>query len=212
MHAVFMEAGTQGLQGNLLRMRKRALIQTPDKSNQGLFLVKKGTLRLYKISDEGKQFTLDILSSGQVFGELDSFELGSSDVFIECIDDTELLWIDKKQFEVYLMAHPYIAVKFLGVLSKRLKEREFTLQNVVFSDVRERILNLLERLVIEFGLDHGDYSLIDIPLTHQEIANMIGATRESVSSIMRDLVREDYIVTGRKTIKVNRKKRIASDR
>lgn len=205
MNAILAEADLSGLQGSLIQLQKRALLQTNEKKYQGLYLIKQGKLRLYKINDDGKQFTLDILGKGDFFGEAGSFALSSNEIIIECIEDTDLVRIDKKEFEIYLMGHPHIAIKFLGVLSSRLQEREFTIQNVVFSDVKERILNLLRRLSIEFGLENGDYYIIDIPLTHQEIANMIGTTRESVSNLIRDLVRKDYIQTGRRSIKVSKK-------
>ncbi|MCA0757240.1 Crp/Fnr family transcriptional regulator [Paenibacillus sp. N4] len=107
------------------------LIQTPYTFREGLFLLKDGKLKLYKIKPEGKQFIVSILGAGNVFGEIDSFSLGTNDTFIET------------------------------------------------------------------------YHKIDMPLSHQEIANMIGSTRETVTTVLNELSKDGVIKTGRMSVHIN---------
>jgi CRP-like cAMP-binding protein len=185
-------------------LHKDTLIQSPFTFREGLYFIKKGKLRLYKINSDGKQFTLGILGKGNLFGEIDTFSLGTRDVYISTIEKTLLCSMGKEQFEQFLASRPHLVLKLLGVLSERLKEREAMLEQFALSGIRERVLHLLIKMSEQFGVPEGEYYKIDLPLTHQELANMIGATRESVSVILGDLVKEDLIRTGRRSIHIRK--------
>jgi CRP-like cAMP-binding protein len=184
------------------KLPKNMLIQTPDTFREGLYVIKEGKVRLYKINPGGKQFTLGILGKGNAFGEIDSFSLGTRDVFIETMDHTLLCSLEKKQFETFLAERPELAIKLLKLLSERLQERDAMLEQLALGDIRDRVLHLLIKLSEQFGIEEEGYHKIDLPLTHQELANMIGATRESVTVVLKELVKEDMIRTGRMSIHV----------
>ncbi len=185
---------------------KNTLIQTPQTFREGLYLLKKGKLRLYKTNMDGKQFTLGILGAGNVFGETDSFSLGTSDVYIETLENTIICSLTKTEFEQFLVKRPEVSLKLLQVMSERLKEQNAMLEKLALSDVKERVTYLLTKFSEQFGIVQGDYSIIDLPLTHQELANMIGATRESVTNTLNILVKEGVIKTERKSISLRRNK------
>jgi CRP-like cAMP-binding protein len=188
-------------------LKKNTLIQAPDTFREGLYLLKEGKLRIYKINSEGKQFTLGILGNGNVFGEIDSLSLGTRDVYIETIEDTILCSLAKDQFEKFLVDRPQLIMKFLKALSERLNERDSMLEQLALGGIRDRVLHLLLKLSEQFGvIEGGEYHKIDLPLTHQELANMLGVTRESVTVVLNELVKEDIIRTGRKSIHVRRDK------
>ncbi|MGN7309249.1 Crp/Fnr family transcriptional regulator, partial [Bacillus subtilis] len=69
------------------QLKKGNLIQTPETFREGLYFLKEGKLKLYKINSDGKQFIVSILGAGNVFGEIDSFSLGTRDTYIETIED-----------------------------------------------------------------------------------------------------------------------------
>lgn len=183
-------------------LKKNILIQTPETFREGLYFLKEGKLRLYKVNPEGKQFTLGILGKGNVFGEIDSFSLGTKDIFIETMENTLLCSLGKEQFEQFLLSRPQLAMKFLKVLSERLKERDAMLEKLALGDIRDRVLHLLVKLSEQFGVEEEGYHKIDLPLSHQELANMIGATRESVTVILNVLSKDEVIRSGRMSIHV----------
>lgn len=184
-------------------IKRGELIQSPDTFREGLYLLKEGKLKLYKINPEGKQFIVSILGSGNVFGEIDSFSLGTRDTFIETMDETMLCSLGKEQFEQFLVDRPHLTVKIMKELSRLLQERDAMLSQLALGNVRDRILHLLKTLAQKFGVLEDEFHKIDIPLSHQEIANMIGSTRETVTVILNDLSKQGIIKTGRMSIHVN---------
>lgn len=179
------------------------LIQSPETFREGLYLLKKGKLKLYKLNPDGKQFIVSILGAGNVFGEIDTFSLGTKDTYIETMDETILCSLGKEQFEQLLVDQPHLAVRMMKELSLLLKERDEMLAQLALGNVRDRILYLLKTLAEKFGVVDGKYYKIDVPLGHQEIAGMIGATRETVTSVLKALSKDGVIKTGRKSIHVN---------
>lgn len=181
---------------------KHTLVQTPDDGREGLFFVKEGKLRLYKLNENGKQLTLGILTRGNIYGELNSFSFGTSRVYVETMEPSLICSMSESQFERLMVNRPQLAVKFLKALSDRLKEREEQLEQIAFYGLRERILHLLATLSNKFGTVQDGYTLIDLPLSHQEIANMLGATREGVSAVMSELAKEGIVRTGRMRVEL----------
>lgn len=182
---------------------KGTMIQTPGHEKDGLFFVKLGKLRLYKINEDGRQFTLGILGQGNMFGEIESFSLGTKGIYIETMEETLICSVLKDDFNHFLSQRPLLAMKFLKELSDRLQERDELLEKLALGDLKEKVLYLLVKLAEKFGIKDKEYMRIDIPLTHQELANMIGATRESVTLVLQELSKESLIQTGRMSIKVN---------
>jgi CRP-like cAMP-binding protein len=184
-------------------LRRGEMIQTPDSFREGLYFLKQGKLKLYKISPDGKQFIVSVLGSGNVFGEIDSFSLGTKDTFIETMDETLLCSLGKEQFEKFLVDRPELTVKIMKELSRLLKERDAMLEQLALNNVHDRILHLLKTLAEKFGVKEDVFQKIDMPLSHQEIANMIGSTRETVTSILNELSLKGIIKTGRMSVHVN---------
>jgi CRP-like cAMP-binding protein len=182
---------------------KNTLVQTPESAREGLYFVKEGKLRLYKLNDSGKQFTLGILTRGNIFGELNSFSFGTRRVYIETMESSLLCTMSEPQFERLMINRPQLALKFLKALSDRLKEREDQLEQLALHGLRKRVLHLLSTLCAKFGVIQDGYALIDLPLSHQEIANMIGASREAVSSVMSELAKEGVVKTSRMSVQLS---------
>ena len=99
---------------------KETLIQTPEDKKEGLFFVKQGKLRLYKIDPEGKQFTIGILGKGNMYGEIESFSLGTHGIYIGTMEETLICSVLKEDFERFLSKRPLLAMKFLKELSDQL--------------------------------------------------------------------------------------------
>ncbi|WP_274651146.1 Crp/Fnr family transcriptional regulator [Paenibacillus humicola] len=123
-------------------------------------------------------------------------------MYIEAMESTLVCSMSEAQFERLIVSRPDLALKFLKAVSERLKERDEQLEQLAFNGLRGRILHLLSTLSAKFGIIEDGYALIDLPLTHQEIANMLGATREAVSGIMSALVKEGIVKTSRKSVQL----------
>ncbi|WP_127493686.1 Crp/Fnr family transcriptional regulator [Paenibacillus glycanilyticus] len=182
---------------------KGTIIQKPDTAQDGLYFIKEGKVRLYRITPEGKQFTVVILGKGNIFGEIETFSFGTNGYYIETMDETLICSVSKQNFEGFLAERPLLAMKMLTELSKVLKDKDEMLEKLALGDVRERILHLLFKLSERFGVEDEGNIRIDLPITHQDLANMVGATREAVSVILKTLERNNIIQTGRKSISIS---------
>lgn len=181
---------------------KGALVQTPDFKSNALFFVVKGMLRLYKTNSVGKQYTVGILGPGSMYGDIGIISFGTNENYMDTLKETLIGSIEQEQFEPFLNQRPELTMKFLMELSNRLLDRDEVLEILALSDLRGKILFFLTKLSGKFGIKGNEYQKIDMPLTHQELANMVGASRESVSLILQELSNEGIIITGRKTIMV----------
>ncbi|MFJ7841330.1 Crp/Fnr family transcriptional regulator [Lysinibacillus sphaericus] len=185
---------------------KNTFIQTPETFSEGLYFVKKGKLRLYKVNAQGKQFTSDILNEGNVFGEMDIISFGTRENFIETIEDSHICLMNKERFENFLIQRPQFMMTLLKVLSNRVIGMSQLTQNLALGKLHDKVLYALIKLSDQFGLTgDNEYYKIDFPLSHQEIANLVGATREAVTVVLQELVKEEVIKTGFKTIYIHRK-------
>ncbi|WP_238192203.1 Crp/Fnr family transcriptional regulator [Paenibacillus sp. L3-i20] len=189
---------------------KQTFIQRPETFSERLFFVKKGKVRLYKLSAEGKQFTSDILGEGNVFGELGTISFGTRAHYIETMEESHICFIDNIRFEEFISYRPRFLMSLLRILSSRIKSMSQLTQNLAVGSLHDKLIFVLLKLFDEHGIKSDDnYALIDIPLSHQEIASLIGASREAVTVALQELVKEGVIHTGFKTIHINREKILA---
>ncbi|OIB02131.1 hypothetical protein AK95_04260 [Paenibacillus sp. LC231] len=188
---------------NTYKLSKNSILQTPDNERNGLFFVIAGKLRVYKTNSAGKQHTVCILSEGGMFGEVETFSLGTRGTYVETMEDSIVFSIPTEQFEPLLSKYSELSLRFLSELSKRLRDTDELVEKLVFRDLRGKVLYFLNRLSKKFGIEENGYQKIDIPLTHQELANMIGATREAVSLTLQELSNEGILVTSRRTVMIH---------
>lgn len=183
---------------------KNTFIQTPETYSEGLYFVKKGKVRLYQLNAEGKQFTSDILNEGNVFGELDMISFGTKEHYIETIEESHICRIDHKRFEEFIIHRPKFLMTLLKVLSNRIKSMSQLTQNLAIGNLHDKILCVLTELSAQHIVKSEDhYYKLDVPLSHQEIANMIGASREAVTVALHELVKDGLIKLGFKTIYIH---------
>lgn len=179
-------------------VKKGTIILSPNNKIESLFLLKKGQVRLYRINQNGKQFTVDILVDGNIFGETSTLSLTDDQIYAEAMTDTYLCVLGKTEFEEFIVKNPKIALKFINILSTRLKDLYSLSEKIALADVKYRILYLLLKLSEKTGRRKNEWQTIDMKLTHQDIANMIGATRETTSAVMSQLKKEGVIKRGQR--------------
>jgi CRP-like cAMP-binding protein len=184
-------------------MKKGSIILGPHQPTKALYLLKKGKVRLYRSSEDGKQLTVDLLGDGNIFGETSSFSLNDDLTYAEALSDTYLCVIGKKEFEHLIEQKPKLAIKFIEILSARLKETYEMSENIALRNVQYRVLSLLLRLSEKFGRRNKEWQTIDIKITHNDIASMIGSTRETVSATISQLKKQGYIKKSPITFKIN---------
>ena len=145
------------------------------------------------MNHQGKQFTVDVLTGGNIFGETSTLSLTDDQVYAEAMTDTYLCIIGRNDFEGFIEKNPKIALKFINILSNRLKEVYSLSEKIALSDVKYRLMYLLLKLSEKSGNRKNDWQTIDMKLTHADIATMIGSTRETTSAIFSQLKKDGLI-------------------
>ena len=174
-------------------MKKGTQILIPEQPLDVLFFLKKGQVRLYRMTAQGKQFTTDILVDGNVFGETDSFMLTDKQTYAEAMTDCHLCTMDKDKFESFIRTTPELSLKLIQILSNRLKETYDLSEKIALGDVRYRTLFLLLKMSEKSGKRDREWQSIGMKITHEDIATMVGSSRETISLLMSKLKKEGLL-------------------
>jgi CRP/FNR family transcriptional regulator, global nitrogen regulator len=169
------------------------VVFAPGDPDEHLYFVLSGTVRLYKLYGDYKEATVALLKDGGAFGELSLQEGSGQTVFAHALTDVRVAVIRKSVLVEVLKRDPELVVKLFSSLYERLKHSEEAIDRLLDREVSARLLKLLQYLSDRFGETNGSATVLDIRLTHQDLANMIASTREAVSKVMSELQRDGLI-------------------
>jgi CRP-like cAMP-binding protein len=164
-----------------------AVIFFEHEPGDAMYIIEEGQVRIYRVAEDGREKTLALLSEGDFFGEMALIDDEPRSAIAEATEPCVLLAIHKRDVHSLIQANPSIALSMIQGLSRRLRETNKQLMDAVFLDVRGRVLRLLLDLDRRYGRPCAEGRLIDIRLTHQELANMVGTSRESVTRVLTEL-------------------------
>jgi CRP-like cAMP-binding protein len=162
-----------------------------------LFVVREGRVKVVLIGEDGREVILGVLSVGEHFGELSLIDDRPRSAHVIAMEDSHLLVLRREDFRARVEASPAVAWSLLTELSRRLRRADEKIGGLVLLDVPGRIARLLVDLSMETGNE-----VIEKPLTHQTIAQMIGASRETVSRAMKDFQDAGWISVERRRIRL----------
>ncbi|MCS7173726.1 MAG: Crp/Fnr family transcriptional regulator [Armatimonadetes bacterium] len=177
------------------------LLLDPTRFRPVLYLLKRGYVRLYRITPEGRQLTVSLLGPGNVFGELEGLSTGTRHSFAEAVTDMLVCTLREADLERLMRTYPEVAVRM--VLSGRLRELEDMLERLALSSVWTRVLHLLTKLAESFGVPEGRFVRLEVGLTHQDLADMVGCSRETVTLTLGELARQGVVRTARRRVWVD---------
>ncbi len=167
----------------------------PSEMGEVLFLLKEGRVQIYRLSPEGKKLILTTLGPGSIFGEMTLTGQRMYDAFVETVEDCLIYIIGRADLERLIIEKPQIALRLLDIMGRRLYEMERRLEELAFKKIPARLAALLVRLQEE----HGD---VIEGYTHQDLAEIVGTYRETVTQVLNDMKARRLIETGRKSIRI----------
>jgi CRP/FNR family transcriptional regulator len=162
-----------------------------------LYLLVNGKVKLSMLSAEGKEKVLTILQEGDIFGELSLFDEDPHPLTAEVMEDARLLIIPWNEMEKRIIKRPSLAIKIIEALSKKTRLLTSQVRELVFQDAAGRLASLISRLAEDFGREIEEGTVIDLVLTHQEIANLIGSSRVTVTKLINKFI-DDGMITIKK--------------
>lgn len=158
-----------------------------------VYILTKGRVKIFQLSPTGRKIILWFCFPGEMFGMAEASRNWPREVYAQACTDIEVLSIDEKIFKTFLATHPDSSLLTIDVLACRLRVLGEMLLNVSSDNVTTRLVKLITRLSALYGkLDDQDLYL-DIPLTHQEIADMIGTSRQTVTTELGHLQKQGLV-------------------
>jgi CRP/FNR family transcriptional regulator, cyclic AMP receptor protein len=178
-----------------------ALIYTPHQPLETLFILKKGRIRIFRISPDGRALTTAIIEPGTIFGEMVIVGQRMHDSFAEALDEVVVCVMTKADVRRLLLGDPRIAARISETLGRRLGELEQRLSDAVFKSVPERIAGALVTLASARSgrpLGRG----VQIRLTHEQLAALAATSRETTTKILGEFADRGLITLGRARITI----------
>jgi CRP-like cAMP-binding protein len=167
----------------------------------GLFLVAWGKIRIFKLSPSGREQVLAVEGSGSSFAELPVFDGGNYPASASALEDAEVLFISRKDFQNFCREHPEVALKVIAVVGSRLRRLIGIIEDLSFTTVRHRLIALLLQLAQASGTASKEGVRVELTKTHQDLAAELGTVRELVSRNLSRLQAEGFLeVDGRRII------------
>jgi len=181
------------------RFKRGEIVVHEGDPSDALFVIRSGTAKVSLSDESGKEVTLNLLGPGEFFGELALLDASSRSATVSAQTPIVVDAISRSAFEACLQGHPDLALTLARGLAQRVRELSESVRTLALLDVYGRLVRALTGLAVERDGEH----VIEQRVTHQELANMVGASREMVSRIMRDLCVGGYVDTsgGRIVIK-----------
>lgn len=165
-------------------VKKRQPIYLPGDPSNTVYLLKKGRVKISSTAPSGKEVTFDILEAGEIFGELEMLQDSPREALAEALDDALICAIRREDFDRYLRQHPDLTLKLTKLIGLRLRKIHNRVEDLVFRAVPARLAHLLLELKKTDGVPEGPGTRLRVKLTHQEMANLIGCSRETVSATL----------------------------
>jgi CRP/FNR family cyclic AMP-dependent transcriptional regulator len=167
----------------------------------GLFLVASGKIRIFKLSAAGREQVLAVEGPGSSFAELPVFDGGNYPAAASAVEDAEVLFISRKDFQNFCREHPDVALKVIAVVGSRLRRLVGIIEELSFTTVRQRLIALILRLAEAAGRPSKEGVHLELTMSHQDLAGELGTVRELVSRTLSRLQAEGFLeVDGRKIV------------
>ncbi|KLU63659.1 MULTISPECIES: Crp/Fnr family transcriptional regulator [Desulfosporosinus] len=180
--------------GTLNHYQKGQIIFSAGDTADRIYLIEKGFVKIYRITPDGRKVTVGSMRSpGQLMGLAETLYHGERTCFAGAISDSTLVVLRKSRFEELLEKQPSIAIKVATTLGIRMREAEAIIQEMVCWQVPGRLAMLLLKMSERAGIETEAGTKIALRLTHEEIACMIGTTRQTVTSLLNTFKQENSI-------------------
>jgi len=186
---------TRVLQASLtpLALARGEVIFQEGEPGDRLYLIERGKIKLGRRSNDGRENLLAVLGPGEIFGELSLFDPGPRTATATVVADARVQELGHQDLIAWLQANPAVAKHLLQALARRLRRTNEALADLVFSDVPGRVAKALLDLSTRFGEPVDDGLRVAHDLTQEELAQLVGASRETVNKALADFAARGWV-------------------
>jgi CRP/FNR family transcriptional regulator, cyclic AMP receptor protein len=158
-----------------------------------LYVVLDGKIKLTHAATDGRENLVSVVGPGEMFGELSLFDPRPRTMSASAITDTRLAGVAHDYLRTWLSGRPDVAMNLLAALARRLRRTNDVMSDLVFTDVPGRVAKALLDLAARFGTEREDGLWVNHDLTQEELAQLVGASRETVNKALADFVARGWI-------------------
>jgi CRP/FNR family cyclic AMP-dependent transcriptional regulator len=181
--------------------RARQVVYLPGDRAAGIHFLANGRVKISKVTRDGKELTLAYRAAGDFFGETCLLDGRPREEMVEAMEPCSTVEVTQEALDDVLKNHVEVSYMFVRTLITRRRDLETKVEQLIFKDVGSKLAELLLRLGAEHGVENKKGLILGLKITHQEMANLIGSTRETVSLTLSQFKRKGFIATeGRKVI------------
>ena len=174
--------------------KKREIIYKESSFPGGIFLVQSGNIKIFKVNEDGKEFIIDVKTTGEFFGYTALLEERPYADSAAALEDAEVCFIPKQDFFHLIYRNRDVAHQFIKLLSNDLKEKEERLLRLAYHSVRKRVAEALVMLMERYGnRNHGNQEQISFSIAREDLAGIIGTAPETVIRTLSDFKEEKLI-------------------
>jgi len=189
------------------KYQKGRIIFVEEEPGEAIYFLKSGLIKVSKQDGEGREHTLHYVNPGDVFAEVVLFDAGGYPATAEVVEDAEIGLIRNRDMDRALIKNPGMTLEMLKIMARRLRNAQRQIMELALKDTTRRLAGLLLKLAEEHGVLRNNGVLISLPLTNQELANLVGTSRETVNRILSEFRRRKAItIVKQEGIVVNRAK------
>ena len=178
---------------SLVKLRKGQSLFKEGDDGDHLFIVSNGKVKLGTKSPDGRENLLMILGPGDMFGDLSLFDSGPRTATATAVTDTKLLSLGQDKVIPWIKEHPEVSLHLLARLASRLRRTNEVVGDLVFSDVPGRVAKALIDLGVKFGEKREEGLFVNHDLTQEELAQLVGASRETVNKALADFAQRGWL-------------------
>jgi CRP-like cAMP-binding protein len=174
-------------------LRKGQVLFKEGDDGDNLYIITSGKIKLGTKSQDGRENLLMVLGPGDMFGDLSLFDSGPRTSTATAVTESRLLSLGQEKVMPWVREHPEASLHLLARLASRLRRTNEVVSDLVFSDVPGRVAKALIDLGVKFGEKVSEGFLVHHDLTQEELAQLVGASRETVNKALADFAQRGWI-------------------
>lgn len=195
-----------------LRTRpKNSYIYHPGDASEVLFILKEGRVKIGNYSDDGREVIKAIIQPGELFGEMGlAGEVRRNEFALTMKEECSFYMVYVQDLKDVMSHNAELSLRLIDRIGTRIRRTESRLESIIFKDSKTRVVEFIGDLAERMGRVFGDEILLEHFLTHQDIANLTGTSRQFVTSVLNELKKDKIIRFDRNTILVSDTKGLAA--
>ncbi len=189
----FSEIDTLCILNKFQKSKKSEIVELPQTDKERIFFLKKGALKLIRLTEDGEEILQDIIQKGDIFGEIGFAKNHNDTDFIKVVSEEAILCtFYREKLEEIILQKPNFALTYIKFMGFQFNKFQNSYKNIFFKDAKTRLLLFLVSLIEKEEIEPESYSIPSF-LTQKDIAQLICTTRQTVISLLNELHDEELI-------------------